>query len=125
MQNKLLTAILAGTMASFMVSACAEESKDVSDTMVDKTVASTEEVAKTADQGESLMNQPVNFSTPEDVEKTLQNIREKEGDKAYNTLKNTIQYLLVYDLSVGHDKEKLYKKLNGKTPEQIITNVQR
>jgi len=117
MQNKLLTAILAGTMASFLVTACAEESKDGSDTKAEEPVASTEEVVNTAD---SVMNQPVNFSTPEDVEKTLQNIREKDGDKAYNTLKNTIQYLLVYDLSVGHDKEKLYKKLDGKTPEQII-----
>ena len=64
-------------------------------------------------------------STPEDVEKTLQNIREKAGDKAYNQLKNTIQYLLFYDLSVANNKQKLYKKLDGRTPEQIIAKMKR
>ena len=71
------------------------------------------------------MNQPVNFSTPEDVEKTMQNIREKEGGKAYNQLKNAMQYIMVYDLSVGNNKEKMYKKLDGRTPEQIIAKMKR
>ncbi|MBW2690972.1 MAG: hypothetical protein JRC99_13765 [Deltaproteobacteria bacterium] len=71
------------------------------------------------------MSQPVNFSTPEDVEKTLQNIRETAGDDTYNQLKNTMQYMLVYDLSLSNKKAKLYKKLDGKTPEQILAMVKR
>jgi hypothetical protein len=36
-----------------------------------------------------------------------------------------MQYIKVYDLSVGNSDEKLYQKLNGKTPEQIIAKMKR
>ena len=112
-------------MTLFLVTACAEESADVSNQTPSKSESSSEKVSESGDQGNSLMNQPVNFSTPEDVEKTLQNIREKEGDKAYSQLKNAMQYIMVYDLSVGNNKEKMYKKLDGRTPEQIIAKMKR
>lgn len=125
--HKRLTIISGGIMAIFLVTACAEESKDVSEvtTTEENTAPGIQQPVVTGYQDDSVMNQPVDFSTPENVEKTLQNIREKEGDKAYNELKNTIQYLLFYDLSVGNNKQKLYKKLNGQTPEQIIRQAQR
>ena len=34
-------------------------------------------------------------------------------------------YLLTYDLSVGHNEAKLQKKLNGKTPNEIIAMKKR
>jgi hypothetical protein len=125
MLKKLFTTIFASTMALFLVTACAEEGKDAGVTAVAKTESTTEKAVDTSDQGDSAMNQPVDFSTPEKVEKSLQNVREKDGDAAYNSLKNTLQYLQVYDLSVGNSKEKLYKKLDGKTPEQIMAKVKR
>ena len=125
MRNRLLTIISAGTMALFLVTACAEEGKDVSSAAPEKGGSSSDKVADTGNQGDSLMTQPVNFSTPEDVEKTMQNIREKEGDTAYKQLKNALQYIKVYDLSVGNNDEKLYKKLDGRTPEQIIAKIKR
>jgi hypothetical protein len=36
-----------------------------------------------------------------------------------------MQYIMVYDLSVGNNEEKLHKKLNGRTPEQIIAKMKR
>ncbi len=125
MRKRLITLISAGTMALFLVTACAEEGKDVGGTTPEKSGSSSVKVADAGNQGDSLMNQPVNFSTPEDVEKTLQNIREKEGGTAYNQLKNAMQYILVYDLSVGNNEEKMYKKLDGRTPEQIIAKMKR
>lgn len=127
MRKRLLTIISAVALASFFHTACAEESKDTSTakTTIEKKAPGIEKLAKIGSQGDSVMTRPVNFSTSEDVEKTLQNIREKEGDKAYNELKNTMQYLLFYDLSVANNKQKLYKKLDGKTPEQIIAQAQR
>ena len=47
------------------------------------------------------------------------------GSLAYKKIKNAMQYLLVYDLSVGNNEEKLYQKLNGRTPEQIIAKMKR
>ena len=123
MCKKLLTIISAGTMALFLVTASAEESETANSTVATKSGLSSEKVAESNNQNDSLMNQPVNFSTPEDVEKTLQNIREKEGDKAYKQVKDAMQYIMYYDLSLRNDKEKLYMKLDGKTPEQIIAEV--
>jgi len=112
-------------MALFLVTASAEESETANSTVATKSGLSSKKVADPNNQNDSLMNQPVNFSTPEDVDKTLQNIREKEGDKAYKRVKNAMQYIIYYDLSLRNDKEKLYKKLDGKTPEQIIAEVKR
>ena len=123
MCKKLLTIISAGTMALFLVTTSAEESETANSTVATKSGLSSEKVTDSSNLNDSLMNQPVNFSTPEDVEKTLQNIREKEGDKAYKQVKNAMQYIIYYDLSLRNDKEKLYMKLDGKTPEQIIAEV--
>jgi hypothetical protein len=125
MRKKLLTIISAGTMALFLVTACAEDGEAANSSVATKSGLSSEKVADSGNQSDSLMNQPVNFSTPEDVEKTLQNIREEEGDKVYKQVKNAMQYIMYYDLSLRNDKEKLYKKLDGKTPEQIIAEVKR
>jgi hypothetical protein len=66
MCKKLLTIISAGTMALFLVTACAEESEDANSTAAEKGELSSEKVADSGNQSNSLMNQPVNFSTPED-----------------------------------------------------------
>jgi hypothetical protein len=34
-------------------------------------------------------------------------------------------YILAYDLSFARDKEKMYKKLNGRTPNAIIAKAKR
>ena len=125
MCKKLLTIISAGTMALFLVTTSAEESETANSTVATKSGLSSEKVADSSNLNDSLMNQPVNFSTPEDVEKTLQNIREKEGEKAYKQVKDAMRYIMYYDLSLRNDEEKLYKKLDGKTPEQIIAEVKR
>jgi len=71
------------------------------------------------------MDQPVDFSSPESVEKTMENIRQQAGEKEASGVSSAIGYMVVYDLSVNRNKEKLYKKLDGKTPNQIIAMAQR
>ena len=120
MLKKLILTISAGIMTLFLIAACAEDSSEVG------TKESTVENIQNPEQADAgVMNQPVDFSTPEAVEMTLQNIREKEGDYAAEKLENVMQYMLVYDLSVTNDKEKLYRKLNGMTPEEIISKMRR
>jgi len=116
MFNNLLVTVCVSSLTLFLVTACAEDANQES---------LLESANETAQQDATVMNQPVDFSSPEAVEKTLQNIREKEGDIAYNKLKNAMQYIMVYDLSVGNNQEKLYKKLDGRTPEQIIAKMKR
>ena len=79
----------------------------------------------TNDQQVSVMDLPVNFSTTEDIDKSLQAVREQAGEAQERDLKNAIQYLMTYDLSVRNDKQKLYKKLDGRTPNQIISKIKR
>ena len=56
----------------------------------------------------------------------LQHLKDDLGqDKAYQNLQAAMQYVLFYDLGVGNDKDKLHKKLNGRTPNQIVSMTQR
>jgi len=129
MRKTLFTSITALAMSFYLLAACADESKGTETGGEAESVATqeavSEEVKKTEVKSKSLMNQPADFSTPEAAEKTLQNIREQEGEKAYNTLQQAMQYVMFYDLSVGNNKEKLYKKLDGKTPNEIVAMMRR
>ena len=120
MFNKLIMSICAGTMTLFFISACADEAKDS-----DESLAANPATDITEESGSSLMNQPVDFSSAEAAEETLQNIREKEGDKSYQHVTNAMQFIMVYDLSIRKNKELLYKKLDGMTPEEIIDQAKR
>jgi len=83
------------------------------------------EAAETAGSDMSIMDKPVNFSTPEDVDKSIEAVRLEAGDKAARDLNNALKYILAYDLSLRRDKEKMYQKLNGRTPNEIIAKMKR
>ena len=123
MSRNLFASITAGTMALFLVTACAEDSKDAAAATGPGVV--TEAPGNSGDTSGSIMDQPVDFSTPENVEKSLQKIREEEGDGAYKNLENAMKYILFYDLSVSGNKEKLHEKLDDQTPNQIIAEMKR
>lgn len=71
------------------------------------------------------MNQPMDFSTADAMEASLQKITEQEGDSTRKIVENAMQYILIYDLSLGGDEDKMYKKLNGKTPREIIAKIKK
>lgn len=123
MRKTLFTSILTGSLTLFLVNACAE------DTQVTEAVAvpaaAPQDVPVTGDQASTIMNQPVDFSTPEKVEKSLQKVREQAGDKALANLESAMKNILYRDLSLKGSQEKMYKKLDGKTPTQIISMVKR
>ena len=123
MRKTLFTSIVTGTMALFLVNACAEDSNDTE--AVAKQVVVTEDATGSGEQGNTIMDQPVNFSTPEDVEKSLLKVRDQAGNNAYKNLNNAMKYILYYDLSLKNNKEEMYKKLNGKTPSEIIQMMKR
>jgi len=89
------------------------------------TIATSVAEEETDGEQTSVMDLPVNFSTPEDVEKSLQLVKEQAGERGSLALKNAMGYILYYDLGLGGDKEKMYTKLNGKTPNEIIAMMRR
>lgn len=130
MRKTLFTSIVTGTMALFLMNACAEESNDTEAVakqvvVTEDAVVVTKDAGGTVDQDSAIMDQPVNFSTPEDVEISLQKVRDQAGPKAYTNVNNAMKYVLYYDLSLKNNKEKMYKKLNGKTPSEIIQMMKR
>ena len=122
MKKSPLPLIVAMFLALSLSTACAE--RDTGNETATQ-VAGNGHQGNTTGEAGSLMNQPVDFSSPEAVEATLQSIRENEGDAAYKNVKSAMDYALFYDLSIGNDKEKLYKKLDGETPNNIIAKMKR
>lgn len=122
MHKTLFPTIMAMSLALFMSTACAE--RDTGEESAAQAAANADQGTTSGSAG-SLMNQPVDFSSPEAVETTLNNIREHEGEAAYRRVMGAVDYLLFYDLSVKNNKEKLYKKLDGQTPNQIIAKGRR
>jgi len=116
MNKTLFPLITAMSLTLFLSTACAERDTDEESATQ---VAANGNQGGTSEVNSSLMDQPVDFSSPEAVERTLQSIRENEGEAAYKGVKTAMDYVLFYDLSVKNDKEKLYEKLNGQTPNQI------
>ncbi|MGD9264729.1 MAG: hypothetical protein PVJ71_03005 [Lysobacterales bacterium] len=116
-------------LALFLAAACADQGDDPEiETSTPDEIQQSADGGKTgsvASEASSLMDQPVDFSSPESAEESLQRIREQVGEKEYQKMQNAIKYLLFYDLSVGQDKEKLYAKLDGKTPNEILAGIKR
>lgn len=140
MYKSPLALVTPALMILLLVTACAEDGMQTTTTekaeapVTEKTKApetkkekapteqaiATKVAEKAPDMDAPIMNQPVDFSTPESVAKTMQAIREQAGPRAARKIESVMGYMMTYDLAVGRDEAKMYKKLNGKTPKQII-----
>lgn len=69
------------------------------------------------------MEIPLDGSSLDAFETSLARVEAHTSPENYTTLKNAIEYLLVYDLSVKRDKARLAQKLDGQTPYQVIQLV--
>lgn len=124
MFKTLLAVAITITLSLVLAPAVADDQKKTG-AVVENATATTQAESDTSDGEVSVMDQPVDFSTPEAVEDSIEKVREEAGDAEANRLKNALGYILTYDLSIGRDKEKMYKKLNGRTPNAIIAKMKR
>ena len=135
MFKKLFTTFSIVTMTLILVPACAEQNADAetvkSATQTEETSSVSGEAEATTAESEadgeqvSVMDLPVDFSSPEKVEESIEKVRQEAGDDAARDLSNALGYILAYDLSVSSNKEKMYKKLDGRTPNAIISKMKR
>jgi len=69
------------------------------------------------------MKIPLDGSSLEAFNKSLESIKGKTVGTEYTTLTSAINYLLVYDLGAKGSRATLAQRLNGLTGEQIIEKV--
>jgi hypothetical protein len=70
------------------------------------------------------MQIPVDGSSLEAFNASLETIKAQAEELNYISLENAIQYLLVYDLAANRDRAKLAKNLDGLTGDEIIDRVE-
>ena len=101
------------------------QTEETSSTSTEAEAATSEAEAEAEGEQTSVMDLPVDFSTPEKVEESIEKVREQAGDDEARELSYALGYILAYDLSVGGKREKMYKKLDGRTPNAIIAKTKR
>jgi hypothetical protein len=69
------------------------------------------------------MEIPLDGSSLEAFDASMARVKRHSTEASYTTLNNAIEYLLVYDLEVRRNKEKLVAKLDGLTGYEIIAKV--
>lgn len=92
----------------------------------DATPAKVTEVTDEAEEEVVLdpgMQIPVDGSSVDAFNASLETIKAKAKEPNYVSLENAIQYLLVYDLSANRDMAKLAKNLDGLTGNEILERV--
>ena len=69
------------------------------------------------------MEIPLDGSDLEAFETSLARVEAHTSAANFTSLKNAIEYLLIYDLSINRDRAKLAAKLDGLTPYQVMQRV--
>lgn len=69
------------------------------------------------------MKMPLDGSSLEAFEASLEKVRRNTSSTRYETLSNAIDYLLVYDLAARRDRERLAARLDGLNGYEVIEKV--
>lgn len=88
----------------------------------DPTTHAAEETEATA---ADIMDTTLDGSSTAAFEAGLERVRAEATPLQSQRLDGAIEWLLIYDLAVESNREKLYLKLDGRTPNEIIAMVVR
>jgi len=117
----------------FLSTACAKTDSEAETPVADNANASSIELpdAPAAKSGREqpqfeftdAMRVPVDGSSLESFEKSLESIKSSAEAAEYKTLTNAIDYLLIYDIGARRDRAKLAQRLDGLTGEEIVNRA--
>lgn len=109
-------------MAAAMAAALAPVAVAAQDPVADAETpeAETKVVEEAGSPGMSI---PLDGDTIETFEESLELIRAETTAAEFTTLQNALDYLLVYDLGARRNRELLYQRLDGKTPNEVLGMV--
>ena len=85
--------------------------------------AAVTEVSPEETGGPSGLEIPMDGSSLKAFDESLAKVKRTGSETDYTTLENAIDYLLLYDIGVNRDREKLAKKLDGMTGREILEKV--
>ena len=66
---------------------------------------------------------PLDGSSLEAFDKSLEKVKKTSSESDYKTLENALDYLLLYDLAAQRDRAKLAPRLDGMTGQEILEKV--
>jgi len=122
---RTLVQTLTVTMAIFLV-ACAAPQSD-SPKGLDQNVAEAPEQFADPEVTDTYegdgMEIPLDGTSLEAWDASMVRVKRHSTEASFTTLSNAIAYLLVYDLEVRRDKEKLVTKLDGLTGYEVVAKV--
>jgi hypothetical protein len=72
-----------------------------------------------------IMNKPMDGSSPEAFKQGLNEVKAVATPQDYKRLESALNSMLFYDLSVAGDKARLYEKLDGLSPNEIMVKAAR
>ena len=122
---RILVQTLAVTAVMFLAACAAPQSKSSEES--DPLVADASEQTSEPDvidtyEGDG-MELPLDGSSLDAWDASMARVKRHSTEASYTTLENAIDYLLVYDLEVRRDKEKLVAKLDGLTGYEVVARV--
>lgn len=112
-------------MVLLTLSACtavAPEQKQAPAAPATETAAVTE-VSPEETGGPSGLEIPLDGSSLKAFDESLAKVQRNSSETDYTTLESAIDYLLLYDIGLNRDREKLAKKLDGMTGQEILDQV--
>ena len=93
---------------------------------VEQSIGEQEAVAETLrhkDREANVMDEPLDGTSLEAFGSGLEIVDQNASEKEYRNLMSALDFLLFYDLGAKRDKTKLYARLNGKSPNDILSQV--
>lgn len=129
MKHRALIILMAASIVGCFPAVAAEPGEEAVETLEAAAVdaapvdasSPSEAAAKQFSEG---MQIPVDGSSEEAFDESLEAIGKQATKAEFTTLNNAIDYLLVYDLSAKRNRAKLAANLDGLTGEQILDRVQ-
>lgn len=111
-------ALYLALLATLMLSACATTSTETVEP-----VAEPKPVMEIEPWDGDGMEIPLDGSSMEAWNRSMARVEAYSNEKTFITLENAIDYLMVYDLAAGGDKEKLIKRLDGLTGYEVLGRI--
>ena len=75
------------------------------------------------EQAVSVMDVPLDGSSVESFTAGLTRVDEEATEDEYRKLMSALDFMLFYDVGARRNKARLYARLDGKTPNDILSSV--